>query len=810
MKTIVAHPVTQDVLLGRPLNSYMSEDVSPEGEHEATRGRALLETSAEAIQNLDAKGITALQNILQHGSTFGVWYTPTKWSPLRCNAHLNIDLRNRIFHFLSPEHQQIVRGTESCLDHAVLFATRYMVMCRMGPSGMGTKRANRSLDPSGLMSIGYTALPALIAVGVSKWLDDAKIKNSDMSIPLVTSPNSCMRLIRKEDLAQFSSRQQSNMNGELRRMHMLKDKGLWTDVSAFEKNSTKVTGVSGDARRPPQPKITDEHKPLPDNYVSEMGSKSLWIIENFGANLLTIGEAIKEIWERTENPALKPVQVLGLRITELREYLLGFTWLDKSGAPFNKLPFLIKLSASGLNSNKRRNEAKQPAALDGANEADMSDLEANNSLDDDSSLGIIAWPPRHFNHILGLMGTLQCAHLFVVALSIGSRKSEVLTLKRSCVEYAKNGFSYANGRTYKLVERHDGALRDWVLSDVAVQAIEQQIRLVVLAEAIGTQIPKRKKDRTPLPQAKPGTHLWGQISCGTNSDPRKVLLGINPALVRYAQMLGMEIAPGGQSLRSHRFRKTLARIVALALSEAPKVLMNVFGHKNIEMTLYYILTDENLQADIEQVSRELKVMRALNTVQAIVAAEDAQNTILKVATSAGMASDAGARLALGGYGGPAAEMVSNAIKIQKERLHAKGDEWGTEHAQELAMILTLNGKAWQLVRPGVICTKFPGTESGPCNYSVGRPEPSRCRTSCSHRLEEGFLREDVDGSIKDAVEAYKDAGEQGEDLTQEFWVGQILGHLRRFDDLHQKWMQDSTVKKLVDEAQLNSVDTVRS
>lgn len=825
-----------DVPLDWPMDSSMSEDYSLDTGLQTTRSRALISTAVESIQSLDAKGIFTLQCILQHGLKFGFWHTPEKWSPLQVDATMNINLRKRIINFLPTVQQQLVKDSnetrnlmltlpsaevitlpsttyliESILDEAVLTATRYLVLCRMGPAGISRNTANRPMDPSNLRQIGYAALPALLAVGVSKRLDYAKGTSSDIDFNLVKSPSplGLLQLVQNKDLMRFSLYLQDSMAVELRRLRMLQDKGLWSDMSAPEQNSSKITDVSGNAMPPPTPRVTDKHQPLPDDYVSEMGSKSVWIIENLGPNLLTIGEEILEIWKRTDKPELKPSQVRLQRTNQLKKYILNFTWRDGSGALFSELPFMLGLCKVGSNSNKRRNKAKQRAALELTDEYDLDDLAASSMVGDNGDpLEIIPWPPKNVVHINGLMGALQTAHLFVVALSMGSRKSEVLTLKRSCVEYAKNGEAYANGRTYKLVERHDGVLRDWVLPDVAVQAIKQQIRLVVLSETIGPHTPKRNPDGTTLAQAKPGTHLWGRIS-GTGKTGLH-LTNINSTLVMYAQALGMNTDPGGQRLRSHRFRKTLARIVALALTEAPKVLMNVFGHKSIEMTLYYILTDKDLQADIEQVSRELRVMRALHTVQAIVDAEDAQDALLNVATSAGMPPDPSARLVLAGYGGPAAEMVSNAIKVQKERLHTKGDEWGTEHARELAMILTLNGKAWQLVRTGVICTKFPGTESGPCNYSVGKPEPSRCRTSCSHRLEEGFLRDDVDGSIKDAVEAYKDAGDQGEDLTQEFWVGQILGHLRRFDDLHHKWIQDPTVKKLVNDAQRKSSDAVTS
>jgi hypothetical protein len=377
--------------------------------------------------------------------------------------------------------------------------------------------------------------------------------------------------------------------------------------------------------------------------------------------------------------------------------------------------------------------------------------------------------------VVFLLKLVQMAHFFVVGLSMGARKSELVTLERDCLQQSRNGMPYAEGRTWKLVDRHDGEARDWVLPDVAMQAIEQQVRLVSLLDDIGPAAPRRDVDRS----ATAPVHLWAEIG-GGKSNRTKPMLHTQRPLNAYAKALGMNTEPGGQSLRVHRFRKSIARLAALAMTQAPKVLKDVFGHKNIEMTLYYILTDKDLQVDVERVARELRVMRAKEIVEAMVAAETGQ------------------ALPAGGFGGRAAASVGKAIHVHRDRLHRRGEEWGADSAMELAEILTLQGKAWHLARPGVFCTKFPGTEAGPCNKSKGEPEPARCQSHCSHRLEEPFLRDDVDGSIRDATAAYQEAAERGDELVQALWAAQVRLHVGRFDDLRAKWMQDPVVRSLVD------------
>lgn len=158
------------------------------------------------------------------------------------------------------------------------------------------------------------------------------------------------------------------------------------------------------------------------------------------------------------------------------------------------------------------------------------------------------------------------------------------------------------------------------------------------------------------------------------------------------------------------------------------------------MTLYYILSDKSLRAEIETVSRELRVMRAKEVIERMVEAD--------------LASQGTGSIDLGGYGGLAAVSLHNAIEVHRNRLHRRGEKLGANNVDELAELFTLQGKAWEQVRRGVLCTKFPG-EAGPCSKSKGRPEPSKCQSSCTHRLEEAFLREDVDGAIRDSLAAYE-------------------------------------------------------
>jgi hypothetical protein len=83
----------------------------------------------------------------------------------------------------------------------------------------------------------------------------------------------------------------------------------------------------------------------------------------------------------------------------------------------------------------------------------------------------------------------------------------------------------------------------------------------------------------------------------------------------FVEILGLErwLTDGG--MNPHRFRKTLARIVALALVHAPKILMDVFGHRDEQMTIMrYILSDPGILSEVQQVVREMLILKGVEAI----------------------------------------------------------------------------------------------------------------------------------------------------------------------------------------------------
>jgi len=753
----------------------------------STKNAALLACDAKNIQDCDTSVLIAIKSILQHGDMLDVWQTPRKWAPAaRTLASLNTTIRERILPFLSKEalelyneevlaplsqHAKLTdlgRRFISIIDQAVETANRYLLLVRVGPAHLHF-RNHSSLDPTFVMRLAYSYVPPLVALAANKRIIMAAYEHRhEVKLPPeLTCGDKYLSVITEGDLLLLTPSCRERVEYEIKRMQMFVNRGYWSDLPNIQRaNATQ--DVRGPAPEPRKPKAHVPHLPLPDDYVSEMGVKGYWLINDLGPSLLAVATGLSRIWSETAAIGGTANEIVWMRIAEIKKLLENHVWRDSTGAVITAPPFNLSLSNHGRGryKNRKKNKAKVSDALSPSLSAEESDKHP--------------WPPRSLADIVSLLNRLQQAHMFVVLLATASRHGEITTMRRDCVHYAPNGMPLSQGRTFKLVESYEGKLRDWVLPDLATVAIEQQVRLVTLVEQIGKLEPEAVVNEAHGHKDE-NTHLWAEIS-GAAATRGKALNGISHGLNSYAKAIEMQASSGKQPLRPHRFRKTIARLAALALVQAPKILMDVFGHKSIEMTLYYILADQNLQTEIETVSRELRVIMAADAVENIVASEYSDTP-----------SNAGR------YGGPAALSITRAVEVYRTDLHKHGRAWGANSTYELAEILTLQGRAWGYIRRGVFCTKLPGTESGPCNKSRGTPEPSHCKSHCTHRLEEPFLADDVDDAIEDSVHYYQKASAEGNDLMKAMFAGQVRAHLGRFESVRQKWIDNEIVQEIIAE-----------
>lgn len=761
-------------------------------EVEERRLRAASQIQDQEIQSIDSENLSRLKALAGHGDQLNIWMTPSKWlvHGLRIKSIESVDLRGAALSGLTGEERSVLNLQQleeadaipvdrltlaHVVEGTVLQAARYLLLLRLAPSALVKKRsAVGSLKPTVLSSTASGPICRMVAIVTRKRIDLLGRGALTLDDPLYFS------LIKAADLAVLPKTYAKSCGTELRRMSQLCGRELWRDAPLHERylGETVNPELPPVAVEPEQPRTP--HLPLPDDYVAQMGQRCLWIIDHLGPTLLMVAEQLLTMWRESAvrgNLSKNTRKQILIKVMKLHfpSTTAGTTAVIES-CPVP--PFPIKLSTHGEISGQRfKSQSKtQPQDDDDVDE----DLEA------------VTWPPHNVAHFIGLCGLVQGAHFFVASLATATRQSESMDLLRDCVVYGKDGQWRTVGRTFKLVQAFDGEVREWELPEVSARAIEQQARLVRLLE----QMPWTE-DLSALLDPKftsfEGRHLWCRLGTG-QTDARKLPRDPNKFLRKLARTLNMETKPGGQPMRTHRFRKTIARLAALAIDEAPLMLKHLFGHKDIEMTLHYILADKALAAEVEQVIKELHMMRAKAPVEAFVSR-------LAGAEARGQYADEN-EIDYAGYGGKAVARIADTVQLYREQAQASGrmrnsaEDFGADHIDDVVRILTGDGTYFNLVRPGVICTKRLG-EWGPCSRKKGRADRSNCQESCDHRLEEPWLRADADSCIVDALAGYERASADGEVLLQSFWIDQVRRNVTRFEDLRTKWFQHPTIAKIM-------------
>lgn len=657
----------------------------------------------ENLQHVDRESAVRCQALLGHGDGFGVWVTPDAMVGRKQRGSQSVNLRQRLRDYI-PEDTPMSSSMDTLLDEGVLWLTRYALLLRMGPAAM--KKGNgRPLDVTTISDRMYAYVPQIFAKGILRRLK-SDVRKHDGFLSCLTY----------DDICQLNAN--SKIGNELNRMHMLADRGLWNDTH-LKADIKKTTNPKGDAVPPPTQQTSTPHPAIPDDYLAEMGPRVLWLVQDLGPNLLTIFEDIPKVFGDIRfvpgSNHKKPMR------SRLRQYLDQHDWRDRDGLALAAPSFPLKI-ARGIGKTNP-----------------------------------FAWPPHNWEHMCVLAVTLQSAQLWIALLAMAGRISEVAELKRDCIEWARDGKPYANGKTFKLSASLSGEDRDWPAPEVLVQALAQQARLAEAWERIA-RIRKGISQENDETLVIAGDHLWASLGSARNN-PEDQLYSFNQALLLLANRLGLTDTPGGKNLHPHRFRKTVARLAGIAIVDSPRVLMKLLGHRDIAMTLGYILTDKALQIEINQVARELRIMRCQEVLDDI---HTALHTL-------------GAPK-YGGHGGGGAPFMTEAVRKHEEELHRSGQEWDANSSYELSVILTGNGQYFRLTRPGVVCLKE-SREAGPCT----------CDSTCVNRIEEKTARRDVRKIIPILMDEGKRALAENQLLLVADKVQQINEEMLRFDDIKDEY-----------------------
>ena len=696
-----------------------------------SRGDALSLWQVERIQCLSTDELVAVQAVLRHGDAFGLWCTPPEWLTLkqRTPSRLRIDLQRLIERQLltqldaeEREHPALAQW----LHQGVLAITRVLVLLRC--AGLAGRSRSSPLAPSSLLGYAQVTLPQLVACALARALRSHDGLPDDVC---VFGQITTAQALDAHAASGSWTRAVLSIQDRLRRW---KDAGLWSDTFC-ETGASAIDDLrSGKSRDNSPLPDSEEWKPLPDDYASLLANRSLWLMREMAPNLVRLAPQFAHMYAEVETLAvassMSATTAATVRSRRAGRLMQSFTWRDSRGQTLEQMPFRMALTGTS-------------AAL--------------------------GWLPRTQRDFFDLMAYVQTAHQIIVALTMGPRESELLAMTLDCLqERTVDGETcyVVRSDTFKTVAAHEGETREWPVVRQVKDAVDSQKRMMAQLDAI-----KRSKNQDV---SRPDT-LWGRFYLKGNAED--AFVQTNTWLRKYVEALGMDPLPSGQSVCSHRLRKTLARVVALALVDSPMVLFEIFGHRSIEMTLHYILANSDLRREIESIAMEIGMMRATEVVEAM-----AQTELRRLAGEV----LPGERY--GGAGGPAAARIDAFVVQELTKVHARGEEWGTDNAIDAARLFTNSGRQWMLVREGVICTKSPGA-AGPCSYKAkGRQEPSKCSSKCDHRLELRFQREDVRAVLTSAVRGYEQAIADDEAGLAAYWGAQIENNIARFEDIKHDFM----------------------
>jgi integrase len=680
----------------------------------------------ENLQHLDPESALRCQTILWHGETFGIWETPESMIPHLATSFRRIDLRRRITAYLSEE-TPTSSALDVLLDEGVLWLTRLALLMRMGPAGVGIRAKFKPLDASSIAGFLTQSLPKLVARGVTRRLEIAGKSGTGFASALTA-----------EDLREWWA--DRYIRPELMRLKQLQGLQLWSDAPEAREFKGKTTAVRG-----ARPQHTPERKPIPfpaipDDYLAAMGPRVLWLVKDLCPNLIHLLETLPAMM----GPGNISNSTINRRISQ---YFEANVWYDRNGQVIEKPPFDLQHGRG-----KGKNMLKDPSQHDP-----------------------FEWPPRHWDSVQTLAVTLQSAHLWIALLVMAARIGEVASLGRDCIEFARDGQPYANGKTYKPSRALAGREREWPIPDILADVFAQQVKLVEASERLA----RIMRDSGGMGDiVGHSTHLWSSLGRGSN-DATEKLRTYGSNLQTLARRIGLTPKPGGKNLHPHRFRKTLARLAGLAIDGSQKVLMLLLGHDDVTTTLGYMQSDRVFAKEVDDITRELRIMRGQALIEDMRAALRDPNS-----------------LPYGGHGGGGAPVLANSVRAYEDELHRTGEVWGVNTARELSVLLTNNGESARLISAHVVCTKTAG-EVGLCSKKKGAIVAGNCQKECSNHIEDKTGRRDTERVIPILVQHAQ------ENIANNDWLPlardkkQLDQELKRYDDIGAKWRSKPEVQAIL-------------
>jgi integrase len=507
-----------------------------------------------------------------------------------------------------------------------------------------------------------------------------------------------------------SSRLRADLAFLVLKLHTLGTRGVLSDFPQLARDFALEKTLAPERSRSQHSKIPDDSKkkigdvePFSDEFVQKFIERCVWILENLSEQFLRFYQSYLEISESAAKLGRRQSHPSTTR--ERKQLLESFDWRDREGNILSKLPWPILVSVGN----------SPPIAT-------------------------AEWPLSDAVAIRSIMTLIQSVNFTLIAFCTAARPGEILGADSGSLP-DKSNYTFS-ARTFKTANHHDGTKREWPLHKIAVKALEIQLKLSKLFSSGDSK------------------QIWITFIGGAKPAGSE-LRNVTEQLVNTTAILGLSELTGDRRAHANRWRHTMARLIALSVTSAPRVLMDLLGHREIETTLHYMLSSSQISQEVIKIAGELSAVHAKEVIEDALAGE---------------------------AGGPAAALIKAGLD---EFTMVRGeDELQAESLQDAIDILTFNGRFWQLVRPGVVCTKTIG-QFGPCTKGRGEPDPGACRSTCDHRVETSRAKQQCHDTIEALLRELTHAAREGLDMLVANLQGQILANLHRWSEIRDHFLRES-------------------
>jgi hypothetical protein len=352
----------------------------------------------------------------------------------------------------------------------------------------------------------------------------------------------------------------------------------------------------------------------------------------------------------------------------------------------------------------------------------------------------------------------QFSAMFLLALLLGPRSSEITALPLGLVKELSDGTHVINGSTFKLSQSTTGRERDWPIHADLGKALVQQEEYIRLVEGAFFRFLFRSHDSV----------AWG-------NKPVRQLNGTLSDMVKHA---GLERLLDGSSFHPHRLRKTTARLIVIALHGGPLILRRLFGHQHLAMTLRYILTNQGIVDELRAIAEEEQRAMAADFVK--------RRKELKGGGASGFNA-----------------AVSTAEQVVQQLPEVFIPEGRREQAKvtmdQIIEVLAADraeGLRLKQIVPGLIVCWKPSDEAGMCCKAGELPNIAKCSTKCNWHLQMPEYQDEARKDVQAALEHIKD--ERIGSLKWHYYSGIVSAKLADYPELRAEFASHPLLGQVVE------------